>query len=80
MGIFKAKQPVTATFDGKPIACLICGTEHFLPREIKLNTTGLELFDLGWANASATGLVCISCGYVHEFVGNAVQLWELSES
>lgn len=80
MGIFRAKQPVTATYNGKPIACLICGGEHFMPREIKLNTTGLELFDLGWANASATGLVCIACGYVHEFVGDAVQLWTLEQS
>ena len=80
MGIFRSKRPVTATYDGKPIACLICDSEHFMKREIKLNSTGLELLDLGWANASATGLICIACGFVHEFAGNMIQLWELEES
>lgn len=80
MGLFSSKQPVTATYDGKHIACLICGSEHFMDREVKLNTTGAELFDFAWANASATGLVCIGCGYVHEFFGDAIQLWKLNES
>ena len=81
VGLFSiSKAPVTATFDGRPIACLICGTEHFLQLEIKLNTTGMELLDLGWANQSATGLICVRCGYVHEFAGSAIELWELPES
>lgn len=80
MGLFRSKTPVTATFDGRPIACLICGTEHFMEREIKLNTSGFEFLRLAWANASATGLVCISCGYVHEFAGSAIELWDLPES
>lgn len=80
MGLFKQKTPVTATYDDKPIACLICAGEHFMTREIKLNSTGMELLELGWANASATGLICIGCGFVHEFAGNAIQLWELHES
>jgi hypothetical protein len=48
----------------------------FYDREIKLNTTGAELFNLGWANQSAVGLVCDGCGYVHTFVSGSVELWK----
>jgi predicted nucleic-acid-binding Zn-ribbon protein len=76
MGLFSRPKPVTAAVHDKPIACLVCGGGEFWTREIKLNTTGMELFDLAWANQSALGLVCASCGYVHEFVGDNVQMWE----
>ena len=76
VGIFRSNDPVSATFDGKAIACVICGSGQFTTREIKLNSTGMELLDLGWANASATGLICVACGFVHEFAGNALELWE----
>jgi len=29
-----------------------------------------------WANESATGLICLQCGHVHAFVGDAVKLWD----
>ena len=79
MGLFRSKTPVTATFADTPITCVICAGEHFLQREVKLNTSNMEFFDLGWANASALGLICIACGYVHEFAGSAIQLWEPSD-
>lgn len=43
---------------------------------MKLNTTGMELLDLAWANQSATGLVCAACGYVADFLADTVELWE----
>jgi len=78
MGLFSRARPVTATIGDKAISCLICGGGEFWDREIKLNTTGMELLDLAWANRSALGLVCAGCGYVHEFVGDAVQMRETS--
>jgi predicted nucleic-acid-binding Zn-ribbon protein len=78
MGLFE-RTPVTATVGDRTIACLVCGGGTFWDREIKLNTTGMEFFDLAWANASALGLVCVRCGYVHEFVGDSVQLWEADQ-
>ena len=36
----------------------------------------MELFDLSWANRAATGLICTTCGYVHEFVGSELQLYD----
>ena len=37
----------------------------------------MEPQDLGWANQSSLGLVHAACGYVHEFVGDAGELWEI---
>ena len=54
--------------DGRPLACLVCGGVRFLRREIKLNTTGMTLLDLDWANRSGDGAVCRGCGYVHTFL------------
>ena len=59
-----------------PFACLVCRGELFYQREIKLNTTGAEFFNMAWANASADGLVCESCGYLHTFVAGSVELWK----
>jgi hypothetical protein len=50
---------------GKPLNCLSCGGSAFWDRELKMDTTGPELLDLGWANRSSLGLVCAACGYVH---------------
>jgi hypothetical protein len=57
-------------------SCTVCRGNTFYAREIKLNTTGAELFNLGWANQSADGLVCDGCGYVHTFVSGSVELWK----
>ncbi|KAA5831930.1 hypothetical protein F1721_19130 [Saccharopolyspora hirsuta] len=79
MGLFDAK-PKLATVLGKAFRCLGCGNAWFWSREVKLNTTGAELFNMAWANESATGLVCDECGYVHEFAGrNRPQLWKEKE-
>jgi hypothetical protein len=61
-----------------PFVCGVCQGKVFDSREIKLNTTGAEFFNMGWANQSATGLVCQTCGYLHTFVA-PVELWK-SES
>jgi hypothetical protein len=73
MGLFR-RSPRVATVHNRPLHCLICGGREFWDRKVKLNSTGLELLDLGWANRSALGLICVHCGFVHEFVGDAVQL------
>ncbi|MFF7438940.1 hypothetical protein [Streptomyces sp. NPDC008122] len=61
-------KAVQAMIGEHPILCLMCDNDTFRKREVKLNSTGMELFDLAWANESATGLICRSCGYVHLFV------------
>lgn len=76
MGIFSKRRPALATVFDTPFTCRVCAHDEFWHREIKLNSTGMELLDLGWANTSALGLICAHCGFVHEFVGDAVQLWK----
>lgn len=75
MGFFRDK-PLAATVNGEEFSCLVCRGELFLTRDIKLNTTGMEFLDLGWANRSSLGVICIACGYVHEFLGNGIEFWE----
>lgn len=66
---------VTIGEDRHRFRCQVCGGSLFLDREIKLNTSGAEFFNMGWANESATGLVCEKCGYLHTFVSD-VELWQ----
>jgi predicted nucleic-acid-binding Zn-ribbon protein len=65
---------VVASVAGRELKCWVCDGNQFSERSIKLNTTGAELFGIEWANKSAVGLICTDCGYVHEFVGDVVQL------
>ena len=73
--MFKRK-PVTAMIGDRAVRCLVCDGEKFAERSIQLNTSGMEFLGMEWANSAATGLICIACGYVHEFVGDAIQLYK----
>jgi hypothetical protein len=53
--------------------CHACSGLLFARREIKLTTTGMTFFDLDWLNKSGDGAVCMRCGYVHTFLGEAHQ-------
>ena len=53
------------TASGQPLRCLMCGATEFESRKWKLNTTGMEFMDLGWANRNATCLVCVGCRFIH---------------
>ncbi|MEZ5097302.1 MAG: hypothetical protein R2731_15125 [Nocardioides sp.] len=64
---------------GHGFGCLICGGSVFAKREIKLNTTGLTLFDLDCANRSSIGVSCCRCGYMHEFLPGLVEFVEPSD-
>jgi len=73
-----SRKPSLVTLgDGRvPFTCLVCKGNLFYDREIKLNTTGAEFFNMSWANESADGLVCANCGYLQTFVSGAVELWK----
>jgi hypothetical protein len=72
------RGPFLVTFGQgrQPFNCTVCQGTLFSAREIKLNTTGAELFNMGWANASADGLACQGCGYLHTFVSGHAELWK----
>ncbi|MEY9893802.1 putative nucleic-acid-binding Zn-ribbon protein [Catenulispora sp. MAP12-49] len=67
---------ILVTINRIPFRCLVCQSEQFFDREVKLNTTGAEFMNLGWSNQSATGLVCARCGYVHLFLNDAIEFWK----
>lgn len=69
------RESLVTIGDGQPFTCLVCEGDLFYDRQIKLNTTGLELLGIEWANRSATGLICCECGYVHTFAAE-VALWD----
>ncbi|MET9953832.1 hypothetical protein ABZ135_20065 [Streptomyces sp. NPDC006339] len=70
-------KPLHAAIGGIEIRCLMCDNDTFREREVKLNSTGMELLNLAWANESATGLICWTCGYVHLFVNRDIQLFRV---
>ncbi len=53
---------------GRPLKCVVCDHDEFTEREALLNTAGLTLLGLDWANKPATCFVCDSCGYIHWFL------------
>ncbi len=55
------------------LSCHVCGGLLFASREVKMTTTGMTFLDLDWLNKSADGVICLRCGYVHVFMGNAHQ-------
>lgn len=59
-----AGEPVAVMIGTQQFTCTVCKSEWFWHREVHL-TSGKELF--GWAKASATGLCCTGCGYLHLF-------------
>ncbi|MCM0676463.1 hypothetical protein NCC78_17475 [Micromonospora phytophila] len=75
MGLSK-RSPCVVTINGEIFRCVVCQGGLFTSRTIKLNTGAMEFLDLAWANKSSLGLICTNCGYVHEFLGDAVQLWD----
>lgn len=68
MGLFSKVEAEEVQIAGRPLRCEICHHTRFYSREGKIQTTGMTFFDLDWANASATCLVCEQCGYVHWFL------------
>ncbi|MET7638146.1 zinc ribbon domain-containing protein [Streptomyces sp. NPDC005438] len=57
----------------RQVHCQFCQHDSFDQREVKLNTTGMSLLNLDWANKSAVGLLCKECGYVHMFMNDRLR-------
>ena len=63
---------------GKRLLCLICSSDTFAQREIKLNTTGMSFMGLDWANKSGVGAICRTCGFVHTFLDGSLE-WRVGD-
>ena len=57
------------------LECLVCGGAGFAYREVLLNTSDMTYLGLDWLNKAAVGVVCRSCGFVHEFIGGDHLVW-----
>ncbi|MET7760824.1 hypothetical protein ABZS71_01835 [Streptomyces sp. NPDC005393] len=69
-------KPVRAAIGDVWITCTFCKGDLFRDREVKLNSSGMELLNFAWANESATGLICRNCGYVHLFANRDLELYK----
>lgn len=53
---------------GVAVRCGHCGGERFERRKALLNTRGMTLIHLDWANRQATVLVCANCTHISWFL------------
>lgn len=53
---------------GKKVACPHCGEDNFDTGTAMLNTAGMTLLGLDWADRSAHLLICTSCSRVEWFL------------
>ena len=52
---------------GPAMACHHCQHTGFEQKSVQLNTAGMTLLGLDWANRQATCLICTRCGFIHWF-------------
>lgn len=62
------RGPRRVFVSSQQVHCPFCQYHLFDERPIKLNSTGMSLLNLDWANKSATGLVCGQCGHIQMFL------------
>src|SRR5438067_421685 len=52
---------------GIKVQCSHCKQPFFEASSRQLNTRAAEFFNFGWANKSATTLICLNCGKIEWF-------------
>ena len=60
-------KPCEYEINGEPFECTHCRYTQFLKGEAMLNTAGMTLLGLDWANRTAVTLMCDQCGLIHWF-------------
>jgi ribosomal protein S27AE len=63
-----SEQPGNVMIEGQQLTCPVCAGTTFSSRESLLNTRGLTLFNIDWANKAATNYICGRCGYIYWFL------------
>ncbi len=59
---------VSVQIAGKPLSCVVCGSQKYHERKTLLNTRGGEFLNLAWAEKKAQNYICIQCGYISWFL------------
>ena len=60
-------EPCEYEIDSEPFECSHCKHTKFLKGSAMLNTAGMTLMGLDWANRTAVTLMCDHCGLIHWF-------------
>lgn len=69
MKLFKKKEPKAVEIKEHPLVCPICRNNLFWTRKVQLNRSLTTLFNLDWADRSATCFICSNCTHIHWFLG-----------
>jgi hypothetical protein len=73
-GFKEGTEPREYSVAERPVRCPHCGERKFAPGSALLNTRGLTVFNLDWADPSASILVCAECGRIEWFVREPVEI------
>ncbi|HEY5483724.1 MAG TPA: hypothetical protein VIK31_07930 [Propionibacteriaceae bacterium] len=65
---FAGEESQRYSVAGVPARCSHCGGEDFETGSALLNTGGMTLLGLDWADRSANLLICLRCGHVDWFL------------
>ena len=68
MGLFDKAEPESYEIQGRHVRCNHCGNGLFWVKRAQLNSAVSTLFNLDWADQSATCLICSECSYIHWFL------------
>ncbi len=69
MGLFsKEELPKPVSVKGKKLKCNVCEHDQFTYRPSQLNTAGMSMLGLDWANKTAHCYVCKNCTHIHWFL------------
>ncbi len=65
--VMSKNDPCEYEIEGKRLECTHCGHAEFHEGKAMLNTAGMTLLGLDWANQTAVTLMCDHCGLIHWF-------------
>lgn len=69
-----SKEPKRYEVKGKEVVCPHCSDIRFYSGSAQLNTAGMSLMNLDWANKSAATLTCSHCGYILWFMFDVCEI------
>jgi hypothetical protein len=58
---------VTLGPERRPFQCLVCGGKLFRDKDVEVDTH--------FIGTPATGLACMTCGYLHIFMDGKIDMW-----
>lgn len=66
-GFKEANDPTEFSVAGRPVRCPHCGEGKFVLQGALLNSRGLSVLNVDWADPMASTLICAECGRIEWF-------------